>query len=186
MMKTGLIPIVLVVLGLILNTAYILGPSERNLISGNAGYPGLEESEGTGVGIISISLDVTTVDFGQLNNGETDDTTDFSPPPLDLQNTGNRQVDVTIMADDLWGSVPNPSRYFQFMSAEAETGSVDNPATDLVTSFTDLPSSPTLFARKFHSYLARDELYGHIKIIVPEEEEAGEKESVIVFTASLS
>ncbi|MFO7872222.1 MAG: hypothetical protein R6U26_01105 [Candidatus Undinarchaeales archaeon] len=79
-----------------------------------------------------------------------------------------------------------PVSYYQFQSAESETGSTVDETSDLVTTWTNMPNStaPATFATNFKFPNANDELYGHIGITVPDDEPAGAKSSTVTFTAS--
>lgn len=141
--------------------------------------------------IVAISLPVNDMNFGSLTLGATEDTTDMIPSPFTIRNDGNVQEDVTIQAaDPLWddAAAQSGSVYFQFKSAEKEAGSIGVGGT-LISSFTNIPiqpGSPVTFATKLRYPLPNDELYGHIRVQVPEDEVEGSKTSTVTFTASQS
>jgi len=138
---------------------------------------------------VSLTLPVSTVDFGSLNNGDIDDTLTAPPDSLQLENNGNVMADITIQAgDDLWDDAAGTSAYFQFQSEENEAGSID-PTGSVVGSWTNIPISPdaaVTFATKLKHQGANDLLNGHVSVEVPADEGSGQKESTITFTASKS
>ncbi|MFO7872066.1 MAG: hypothetical protein R6U26_00290 [Candidatus Undinarchaeales archaeon] len=100
---------------------------------------------------VQISLPVSQIDFGNLNISDSDDTSDLSPAPFEIQNDGSVNVNVTVYATDMFNGsgAANPSSYYQFQSAESETGSTVDETSDLVTTWTNMPNStaPATFGR---------------------------------------
>jgi len=135
---------------------------------------------------VSMTLNVDSIDFGSMDNGASDDTLDFAPGAFELENDGQAKLDVRIEATNLWDSEQNPSTYFQFQSAEKEVGAVDDPSTDLVTVWTNVPETdnPVFAVRNFNKQNPRDEVYVHIRVEVPLEEGAGVKSTEVKFTIS--
>lgn len=174
-----IVGIIVMAANLMLNFFTFLGPAD--LIPG-------KQSGTAQVNVptrVSMRLNVNTVNFGSLDNGQSDNTLDAIPAPFEIENTGNVKADINIGATDLWTEAPNPSLSFQFQSAEKESGSVDAPA-DLVLSWTNIPptASAVKFATHFNSRGNRDELYGHISLLVPADEASGAKTATVTFTAS--
>jgi intein/homing endonuclease len=64
--------------------------------------------------LITISLPVDSINFGSMNNSDAEDTADNSPAPLVLSNDGNAELNITVNFTDLWNSILNPNKYFQF------------------------------------------------------------------------
>lgn len=137
---------------------------------------------------IYISLPTSSIDFGSLEVGVSNDTTDNIPPPFTLQNDGNKNINVTIGATDLFTATGggNPSTFYKFSSAESEAGSVLNTTLDLVSVSTNMPTtgSPVKVATNFRFPTAFDLLKVHIYVTVPTDETAGDKSSTVTFTAS--
>jgi len=136
-----------------------------------------------------ITLPVSTINFGSVTLNSVDDTEDNTPPPFQIQNDGNVNVNITIGATALWAGTGAAvtSSYYQFKSAENESGSVVNATADLVTTWTNIPISPDAavkFATNVKFANANDLLNGHVKITVPSDEPAGAKTSTVTFTAS--
>ena len=139
--------------------------------------------------IVSINLLNRTIEFGFMNwsTRQTDDTSDDSPLPLLLENTGTVFVNVTINASNLWVTQLNPSSYFQFKISNYsyENGSFD--WTLSKTSYTNMPAggSPLLAIALFNYTNASDTAEIDINVSVPTDELAGTKRSFITFTGSL-
>ena len=125
------------------------------------------------------------IDFGVMNPNEWNDTLDNSHPPFIIQNDGSVVVNITINATNLWSGTgsSNPSIYYRFQSAENETGSVPS-ASDLVTEWTNVPLNPIKFATRLNYTDSSDSLKGHLYVLVPSDEPAGPKSSIVTFIAS--
>jgi len=173
--KTILIMIALVAAGIVLNSLLSGMLMPGTMIHGKlAGPPGHGAA-------IRLKLNVDAIDFANLDNGQEETTADYDPNPFELENNGKSMVDVDIKGSDIWEEEPNPSEHYQFQSAEKEPGSVNDPLRDLVNEWTGLSDSPAKFATNFKPRKKTDELYGHIRILVPLDEGAGEKSSTLTF-----
>ena len=126
---------------------------------------------------------VGTIEFGTMVQGAANDTVTGGPMPFVWQNTGNINLNMTISATNLFSSAPNPDIYFQFKSANNETGSTLN-AEDLVAAFTNMYAVAGKFAYNFKWQNENDEVRGHINMSVPSAENAGAKNSEVTFTGS--
>ncbi len=135
-----------------------------------------------------ISLPIDMVNFGELDVGLSNDTTDDSPLPFTLRNDGTVNVNVTIGATDLFTGTGggNPSTYYQYKSEEYEVGSVINTTTDLITTFINMPTtgSPEMVVSRLRFPNAYDSIKVHLNVTVPLDEAAGEKTSTVTFTAT--
>ncbi len=137
---------------------------------------------------VTASLPVSSIIFGTMTLGEINDTEDGSPQPFVIQNDGNVPVNVTINATGLWSGTgaTGTSAYYQFKSAENESGSVPNPTTDLVNSWTDMPinvAAVKVVDRLNYTDTA-DAVNIHIRLTVPADEPAGDKSSTVTLTVS--
>ncbi|MEM5798333.1 MAG: right-handed parallel beta-helix repeat-containing protein [Candidatus Aenigmatarchaeota archaeon] len=156
----------------------------------------LQLGQGTGGGnvtvtiltSITISLPVDTVNFGTMQLGQSDNTTDNSPPPFILQNDGSVPVNITINATQLWYSSlgSGTSSYYQFKTECNESSCVPDPDNDLVTSWTNIPinEQAILACSNLRFIDNQDTVKIHIKVTVPVDEPAGSKNSTVTFTAS--
>ena len=163
-------------------------------MSAIAPFTGAATTTPTGVANVTvpsktyISLPVQYIDFGELDVGLSNDTSDNSPPPFVLQNDGTVNVNVTIGATDMFSGTggANPSLYYQFKSNENEAGSVLNTTTDLITAYTYMPAtgSPAKVVSRLRFPTAYDSVKVHINVTVPLDEAAGGKTSTVTFTAT--
>jgi len=136
---------------------------------------------------ITISLPINTVDFGTMYVNDVDDTTDGSPHAFVIQNDGSVKVNVTVNATQLWSGTgaTGTSSYYQFKSECNETGCVTDEATDLVSSWTNMPidSAAVKVVDRLDFVDSKDAANVHIKITVPSDEPAGAKSSTVTFTS---
>lgn len=159
-----------------------------NIITGQATATPTGVANVTIPSLVYISLPTSSIDFGSVEVNVADDTTDNNPLPFTLQNDGSKNVNVTIGAANLFTGTgaSNPSSYYQFSSAESESGSVINTTLDLISSATNMPAtgSPVKVASNLRFPNAYDIIKVHMYITVPNDEPAGAKSSTVTFTAS--
>lgn len=179
-MRIDIISLTILVLIIILSGFFL--QSITGLVTGTA------QVEVTGVA--QISLPTSTVNFGQISTGATNNTTDNNPAPFIIQNDGNVKVNVSIERDPLTspmfsgtGGGDNTSS-FQFKADEtSETGSF-NLATS-TTSWTNVPGTTTTnFLNELKQADISDSAEVDLLINVPEDEPAGVKTESLIFTAS--
>lgn len=136
---------------------------------------------------VSLSLLTSTVNFGTLELGKNDNTTDDIPAPIVMDNDGNVFENVSVYAaDDLWESIANPTDKFQFKigNVTIELGSFNWTAS--TTIFTNLPTAAVTAVVDLNYSDASDSAEADIKIEVPTDEPAGTKQSKVVFEAKRS
>ncbi|MFH1424086.1 MAG: hypothetical protein ABIG20_00210 [archaeon] len=141
----------------------------------------------------SISLEISTVDFGTLMTNSTDDTSDNSPQPFVVRNDGNVNVDVSIKANQSMFSgtgAGNDTDTFQFKTANCslsvcgfiELNSFDwANSTISWTNFTDVEQG-VIDSLEYAN--TSDEAEVDIRVFVPLDEPAGSKGATITFTAT--
>jgi hypothetical protein len=136
--------------------------------------------------LVSLTLPISSVNFGALALGSNDNTTDDSPAPISVENDGNIIINVSIYANEsLWVSKSLNTSFFQFK--------VDN--TTELKSFNWTASQTGWFNVTSYSigiinYLnfsdttdsAEIELY----VSVPTDETAGTKTSTLVIEGEAS
>jgi len=136
--------------------------------------------------LISISLPVGNVNFGDINYLASSDTTDDSPLPFVIQNDGNVLSNVTVSATDLWSVVGNPNNYFKFK--------VDNNAGEewafnwlkSATSWLQMPITAAVIGLAEFNYSDEaDSAEVDLYIEVPPNEPPGNRSSIITFESSL-
>jgi hypothetical protein len=138
------------------------------------------------INIVSTS----TVAFGAKSVGATDDTTDMSPHPITIENNGSVAVNISIgiFGSNLWGSVYNDGN-FTFNVSKNETAkttwvwgqptwaTIKNSTAGVETSIMVFNLSP--------DNADGDRINVHLKIIVPPNEKAGAKTTLVKFNASI-
>jgi hypothetical protein len=142
--------------------------------------------------MMSISLPASSVDFGDVYQGQTDDTSDGSPAPMVVQNDGSVRVDVTIARDA--SSSPlfsgtgggDDTASFQFKADSTnETGSFNHSGS--ITNWTNVPGTAPLTAIYGLKYSdSQDSAEIDLRIQVPTDEPMGEKNETLDFTATAS
>jgi len=134
--------------------------------------------------LVSVSLPNSTVEFGSIADLQTNDTSDNSPRPFLIQNDGNVPLNVTINASNLWVTQTNPSTSYQFKTANntLENGSFN--WAQSITTYTNMPISPTLCVARLNYTDATDTAEIDINITVPTDEGAGLKRSYVSYVAS--
>ncbi|MFO7872219.1 MAG: hypothetical protein R6U26_01090 [Candidatus Undinarchaeales archaeon] len=179
MTRVDIISITLVVSIIILSGAFMQGIT--GLVTGTA------QVEVTGVA--QISLPTSSVNFGQITPGATNDTTDDNPAPFVIQNDGNVIVNVSIERDP--SSTPmfngtgggDNTASFQFKADNTTEANSFNWETS-TTSWTNVPGTTTTnFLNELGHQKQKDSAEVDLLINVPEDEPAGVKSESLIFTA---
>ncbi len=134
--------------------------------------------------LLTISLINNSVNFGELKNNETKNTTSGSPEPLVIQNDGNSFLNIGVDAASFFESEPNPTSNYQFKI----DNSTEHGAFDWIFSlvdWTNIPAVTTLAIAKLNYLDSRDTARIDLLVRVPDEEPAGNKSSIITFTSTL-
>ncbi|MCX6818171.1 MAG: DUF2341 domain-containing protein [Candidatus Aenigmarchaeota archaeon] len=133
---------------------------------------------------VSIEMVSDVTDFGENRViGYTDDTTDNSPTPFAVRNSGNCMLNVNISSSDLlWDSVATPSSYFRYkVDWYTGQGGAFN-WSGSQTAWANVPETNTTFI-DFMNYTSGNNTAGiDISIQVPPSEPPGAKASNILFT----
>ncbi len=143
--------------------------------------------------LIAISLNISSVDFGNIREGQFNDTSDNSPKPLIIVNDGNALSNITLSINrGIWNLYEQSSTpYYQFK--------VDNVSTNGISENGSFKASQTPltyanFRPEFESicvaYLnhtdVTDSVEVDINVTVPTNEPPGARNSLITFTASFT
>ena len=129
--------------------------------------------------LLLISLRTSTVAFGAMNTGETNNTTTGNPPPFTAENAGNILANITLTGTAYFSSVALPSSSYQFKIRANESSSF----TAANTSFLNMSSSYTGYHVINLSWQdVNDDFLADILVTVPAGEPAGAKSSTITFT----
>ena len=138
--------------------------------------------------VITISLPNSSIEFGNIEFTENNDTSDNSPLPFLIQNDGNAFVNVTIEATNLWGSQANPNSNYRFKvdNLTIENGSFNWGSS--VTNYTNVPASgsPSLCIARLNYTDVTDTAEIDINITVPTDEGSGVRSSTATFVSSLA
>lgn len=145
--------------------------------------------------ILNISAVVQTtflnneVLFGSLSQFGSDDTTDNSPRPLIVENSGNVFTNLSFNATALWNSQVDTSSYYRFKIDEnsTETGSFD--IVSSLTSWVDLPNVFTGLAVgvvEFNYTNTNDTAEIDLYVETPNGENPGVKNSTIYILSRLA
>lgn len=134
---------------------------------------------------VAISLTVYDVSFGSMQVNENNDTSDSIPPPFEVQNDGNVDVNVSVYATDLWNATgyQNPTPNYLGKCRDKDTSAC---GAGSVTSYTQIANTTNTTwypIRQLRFPAAFDEAYFDINVTVPMEEPPGPKSSTVTFTA---
>ena len=132
---------------------------------------------------IIISLINDTVNFGSLSPDAVDNTTDFSPNPLLIENKGNAITTVNLSsATQLFSSYSQPNSYFKIRvnATSSYEGSFNNTGSQI--NWMNVPVvNQTLFNVLNYS-TGRDRGDIHVRVQVPNDEPSGTKSSILTLT----
>jgi len=131
---------------------------------------------------LAISLLVNSTDFGSMELGEINDTTDNVPLPITVQNDGNVKVNIAIEGTSLWKSEPNPTPFYQYLIGIHEPDSFNSSCSTITWSDVLLSNNNTDICELNYKN-SKDTAEIELKVQVPYDEPAGNKNSTIVLTA---
>jgi hypothetical protein len=135
----------------------------------------------TNVTIIMLN---NTVDFGENRPPHyADNSSDNSPYPFSLRNTGNCMINVNISASDmLWDTVSTPSAYFTYKAASlsGEGGAFNWSGSQ--TAWSSVSSTNAKIVDYLNYTTGNNSFETDIGIEVPFDEPPGAKSSTLVFT----
>ena len=107
---------------------------------------------------------------------------------FEIENDGNRVANVTVNGTNATtfigggnGTTPDPE--FQFLGAQAESGSC---IQGLETTYTNITATPVTICEKLLSARPRDQIYSHIRVLIPEDAFVGTHNATVEFTATIS
>ncbi|HLC73148.1 hypothetical protein J4416_01065 [Candidatus Pacearchaeota archaeon] len=139
--------------------------------------------------LLSTSMNISVVEFGNLGYLKNNDTTDNSPKPLIIVNDGNTLVNVNVSATNLWNSVSNPSTNYRFKFDNVTTNGISENGSFIwsgsAITYTNVPLVTTIGVIDLNYTDARDSAEIDINVTVPSTEGPGVRTSTITFTISL-
>jgi hypothetical protein len=175
----GLVVIALVISvgGLILTTTSL---HQASITGAATGYANV-----TVATTVAISLQVTDVNFGSMQVNENNDTSDSSPPPFEVRNDGNVNVNVSVYATDLWNATgyQNPTPNYLGKCRDKDTNACGAGSVTVYTQMANTTNTTWYPIRELRFPAAFDEAYFDINVTVPIEESPGPKSSTVTFTA---
>ncbi len=141
--------------------------------------------------LVAINFTRDIIQFGIIGQNGNNDTVDNSPPPFLIENIGNVMVNSTIYASDLWRSIKNPNRFYQFKVDNKNYLGSENGAFYFggsITSYRNMTNStnPLFAIVQFNYSDSSDEAEIDINLTVPSTEGSGVRNSTVVVTAELA
>ncbi|MFH1585758.1 MAG: LamG-like jellyroll fold domain-containing protein [archaeon] len=136
--------------------------------------------------LVTAVLVNDTMNFGTMNLGDSDNTTDGTPSPFVLRNDGNCLTNVTINASSLWTSVALNTSYYQF---KVDNNSGEEGAFNWLLSqitWSNLTETNQIVFVELNWSDATDSAEVEILVEVPSSELAAIKSSTIYFGSSLA
>jgi|GEM_PF-5927294 len=126
--------------------------------------------------VAGISFTVNNTDFGEMNISMTDNTSDDSPAPFAVENTGNVPLNVTIKAnDDLFSSSGLGNSSFRYAARTADAAHYQSAQT----SWTDVAADYTALFTNLKYFAELNNASIDILVNVPNDEAPGAKEAVV-------
>lgn len=135
--------------------------------------------------LMTISLPVKSIDFGNMMIDEANDTSDDAPTPFVIQNDGNSLANITMSANNLWQSVSNPSQYYKFKIDNVTGETFAFNWTGSVTNFTNVTSSQINAIHTLNYSNIKDSAEIDVYVKVPPNEPPTVRNSTMTFYASL-
>ena len=131
--------------------------------------------------LLSITILTNTVAFGDLGPNQQNNTSSDKPPPFLAENTGNIFSNVTITATSYFNLSDFPSNNYQFQIEENESGAFNTTKSNMTwINMTSSSVSPHVINLDWQTI--KDNFAAAIRILVPDDEPAGAKSSVLTFT----
>ncbi|MBI2045189.1 hypothetical protein HYT23_03960 [Candidatus Pacearchaeota archaeon] len=135
--------------------------------------------------LLTISLINDSVNFGQLANNESKNTTLGNPGPLVIQNDGNSFLNISVNVTSLFDSALSPTNNYQLKIGN----STEHGAFEWLNSLTNWFNAPIITTMAIVNLNPSDEKDTSridLRVRVPEDETAGNKSSTIIFTSTLA
>jgi hypothetical protein len=135
----------------------------------------------------SFSLTNASMNFGTIASLAENDTSDDSPFPFRIENSGSSLLNISINASALWSLAPSNSSYFQFKTdnVSGEEGAFNWLGS--IVSWFNIPITGEAVAIKELNYTnGMDSAEIDIRIEVPPNEGPAAKSSLVVFTSRLA
>ncbi len=161
---------------------------QREVVPVTGFYSGITNV--TVVRLAAVDVIVALVDFHDMVQTATNETSDYDPHPFVLQNNGTVFVNISIYSEDLWPSAaPNPDQYYRFNASDdnATNSALSSIQLGWVAPWTDMaaaaPSNPNLATCVNNSPNANT-INVHINITVPTLASSGTHTATVTFTGA--
>jgi len=135
--------------------------------------------------LLTISLINDSVNFGQLTNNESINTTSGSSSPVIIQNDGNSFLNISVNVTSLFDSAPSPTENYQLKIGNSTEHGTFDWFNSLINWF-NAPITTTMAIVNLNSLDEKDTAKIDLRVRVPEDETAGNKSSTIIFTSTLA
>ena len=138
--------------------------------------------------LVNISLVNANIDFGTIDLGQEDDTTDDSPQPFIIENDGNIEVDINAYGENsLWTMASLGSNYFMFKADNSSELNSFN-YSGSITSWVAVPnqSNQVLLIRQLDWHDTSDTAEIDVYVRSPVDEPPGPKSANIRFIGGAS
>ncbi|MCD6589673.1 hypothetical protein J7K74_00605, partial [Candidatus Woesearchaeota archaeon] len=138
--------------------------------------------------LINISLLNANIDFGTIDIGQEDDTTDDSPQPFVIENDGNIEININAYGEDpLWDMASLGSNYFMFKADNSSELNSFN-YSGSITSWVAVPnqSSQVLLIKQLDWHDTSDTAEIDVYVKSPLDEPPGSKNANITFIGEAS
>ncbi len=136
---------------------------------------------------VSVSLPVSSVNFGTMNISASENTSDGNPAPIVLQNNGNAYLNVSVNFTSLWSSVNLPNETFRFKIRNVSAGCFNY--GNSTTSWTNSPLITASVINRLNFTAGYQTGCNNASVDlfvqVPVNEVAGSKSSIINFISQL-
>jgi hypothetical protein len=136
--------------------------------------------------LTAIEVLVALVDFHEMVQEATNDTSDYSPHPFVLKNNGTTFVNITVWSEDLWAAKPNPDKYYMVNASDdnATNTALSTLQSGWVTPWINMddddPITPNLATCVNNSPNANT-INVHINITVPTQASSGTHTATVTF-----
>ncbi|MBS3119853.1 hypothetical protein J4475_03450 [Candidatus Woesearchaeota archaeon] len=137
----------------------------------------------TVVTLVSSSLVTGAIDFGSMEPGQINSTSDNVPLPFQIRNTGNVPVNVSINSTALWKQVGLNTSYYQLAANTSnESGSFDSGLSK--TSFANMTNVSERIVGNLDWHELTDEAEVEISLEVPSTEPFETKQANVTLTVA--
>ncbi len=144
----------------------------------------------TVVRLAAIDILVALVDFHNMVQDASNETSNYSPHPFVIQNNGTTFVNISIYSEDLWPSAkPNPTMWYRYNASDDNATNTAQSTIQLgwVSPWTDMPASapsnPNL-ATCINNSPNANTINVHINVTVPTLASAGTHTATVTFTGA--